>query len=136
MLLQRKTRRDLEVAETIGATGGKLRGLTLDPEHELRAGQYALQCHLDAAIEIALPAALAPEIHQPLDVGIGPLAAVRATHQRRDDLPGASILRAGGGRAREDLAAARRVARTFGLEGPGDRERHEVRDPERVARVM
>ena len=90
---EREARRQLEVAETVGATDRQLRRLTLDAEHELRTGQHTLQCDLDATVEVALSTTLAPEIHQPIDVGVAPLSAVRATYERRDDLPGAPFLR-------------------------------------------
>ena len=69
---ERETRRQLEIAEAVGAACRKLVGITFGTEDELRTGQHALKRDLDAPFEVALLTAGAEETHQPLDVGVVP----------------------------------------------------------------
>src|SRR4029079_17695902 len=133
---EREPRRQFEIAEVVHATRGKLLGFAFGTEHELRAGEYALQGHLDAAVEVTLLSARFEETHQALDVAIGALSTIGTTRQRRQDLPGTALLPTRRRFARQDPAAAGHVARPGRIEGPRDRERRQVRNPQRVSRVM
>src|SRR5262245_7910122 len=133
---EREARRQLEIAENEDAPRCKLVGFALGTEDELRTGQYALQRHLNATLEVALLTASSEEPHPPLDVGICPLSPIGPTHEGRDDLPGASFLCTRGRFAGEDPASTRHVAGTTRLEGAGDREGREVRNPQGISRVM
>ena len=138
---ERQARGELAVVDLVHRPGRQARRILLDVEAELRARENALQRFLDAALEVALFTPGIEERKQPLRVRGGDVAAVRDTRKPRDDAAGASVfasafalLRLRRATARqalritaEDRAPARRVARSRPVEGPGDRQRIEVR---------
>jgi hypothetical protein len=66
-----------------------VRRIAFDAKHELRAGEDALETHLDAAFEAPLsPPGLVEAEHRP-NVPICDGLAIRAASQRREDLPSA-----------------------------------------------
>ena len=71
MLLHRKNESRDASSRSLSAihrAGRRVRGIALDAEHELRAGEHALQRQLDAALEVARRAGRRVERHQALDV--------------------------------------------------------------------
>ncbi len=97
----------------LGLCGGhQLIGLAFGAEDELRAREYALQRHLDAAIEVALLTAGPIETHYALDVVIGSLSAIGAPREGGEDLSRAFFFSTRRRLAREDAAPARHVAGT------------------------
>ena len=99
-------------------------GIALDAEDEPRAGQDALEPALDAGLERCpwrgprrrTAASAAARRRRPAAVGAACQPRRESASRTR-----ARRLRGAGRPAREDLAAARRVARAGGVERPGDR---------------
>ena len=134
---EREPRGHVEVGERIHRAGRRARRVALDPQRELGAGEHALQRQLDAALEIATAPAFGIERHQAGDVVGRDLTAIGQPRQARHDAAGAGLfVGRRGGPAGEDAPAARRVARSRRVVGPGHGEDIEVRVARRVERVV
>ena len=120
---ERQPRGELEIADAVGRALRRLRRIALDAEQEFRIDEDPLHRGFDAVLETAFAASLFVEAHDVLDVRVGDRPAIRAAHQRGDDLLGARRLVARiGGLAGEDARTARRLADAFRAKGAADGE--------------
>ena len=91
---------------------------------------------MKAFVEISVAPALLVKPKQPLKVSIAHITAVGSPRQSRDDLSCARVfVSAPGWAADKDLAAARCVSGSHGLEGARDGEHFKMGMPGRVSRV-
>ena len=120
---ERQPRRQLEVAEAIHACRARrVAGSRSTRNTNIGLARMRCSARLDARLEAAVAPARVVERQQRPHVLVGHRPAIGAPRQRRQDLPGARGPRRPRARwpAREDPAAARRVARAGGVEGPVD----------------
>ena len=120
---ERQTRRELDIGDAIRRACREMCRIDLDAEEEVGSDQHALERRLDRLIERPGPSARPVELDQRLHVVVGHRTPIGAACQRRKDSLRARLLAGDRSRpAHEDPAAARRVARTGGCNGPFDRD--------------